>query len=279
MKQHQFLSLFTKPKPIIGMVHLAILAGQKGFCCEDYVIKQAKYDIAAWQEGRIDGLIIENWQEDALGVTIPKIRVDSMVRVVTALGKFIHVPFGINVLNNDYHAAYMIAKKTNANFVQFDVLVDSVVSNFVYNREAQKYPFAVNVDTKDVYRCAAKYGLTDLPILCGIHPKHYRMLDAAKTLEQSALEAAALGVGGIVITKATGVAPMAELFEKAKRVVKTPLGVGSGLTDINAHELLQYADFAIVGTFAKKDGITDRPVDVVRVKRLMQVVYDMANAE
>lgn len=277
--KNPFLSLFNAPKPILGMVHLGKLAGQKGYVSDDYVIEHAVADILAWQKGGIHGLIIENWQEDSLSATISEVRLHSLLRVVYALKPHIRVPFGVNVLNNDYRAAYILAENSGADFVQFDVLVDSVVSNFTYNIVAKKNPFSIRVDIDDVRRCAAEFKLSDLPILAGIHPKHYHMLDRTKTIEQSAIEAETYGVGGIVITKATGVAPTTRVFKEVKNVVTTPLGVGSGLTAVNAPVVLPFVDFAIVGTFAKENGITDNPVDIVRVKLLMDVVYDMANTK
>jgi membrane complex biogenesis BtpA family protein len=270
-----FVSLFSVPKPIIGMVHLGKLAGQEGFVSEAAVVDIARRDILAWQDGGISGLILENWQEDAIGATIPKERIGSMERVCQALTEWITVPFGINILNNDYDAAFRIAKSIGASFVQLDVLVDIVRSDFTYNDAAKRHPFVVDVNVQDLRQSAKTYGVSGIPIIAGIHPKHYQLVDASKTIEQSAIQAEQYGVGGIVLTKATGVAPVFDMVAKVRHVVSTPIGIGSGLTDTNASALLSHADFAIVGTFAKVDGITDNPVDIVRVKRLMGVVYDI----
>jgi membrane complex biogenesis BtpA family protein len=276
MKHESFLSLFEASKPIIGMVHLGKLAEQDGFISENAVVESARHDIDAWQRGGVNGFIIENWLEDSVRPTIPRERAKSMERVSQRLRPWIQVPFGVNVLNNDYNSAYRIAGKTGASFIQLDVLVDRVVSDFMYNDAAKKHPFTIDISAMDVRRSASKYGLPGLPILAGIHPKHYRLLDMGKTIEQSAREAQAAGVGGIVLTKATGVAPMADVFTKVRQAVDTPLGLGSGLTAENASELLPFADFAIVGTYAKIDGVTENPVDEHRVKRLMRVVYDIS---
>lgn len=270
-----FVSLFSVPKPIVGMVHLGKLAGQRGFISEMSVIEAARVDIQAWQDGGISGLILENWQEDALGATIPNERIASMERVCQVLTQWITVPFGINVLNNDYDAAFRIAHTVGASFIQMDVLVDIVRSDFTYNDAAKRHPFIVDVHGDDVRQSAKKYGVSDIPIIASIHPKHYQLVDASKTIEQSAIQAEQCGVGGIVLTKATGVAPVIDTISRVRRAVSTPIGIGSGLTDINASALLSHADFAIVGTFAKVDSITDNPVDSARVKRLMHVVYDI----
>ncbi len=274
MKHESFLSLFPVRKPVLGMVHLGKLAGQPGFAGEETVIREARRDIQSWQRGGINGLIIENWQETAVRRFLPRARRQSMLRVVEALVPHITVPFGVNVLNNDYVAAFGIASRTGASFIQLDTVVDVVVSDFTYNDRAKAHPFVVDVDVAHLKKSAKHYGCATLPILAGVHPKHYRMLDAQKSLEQSVRESESVGVSGVVITRATGTAPFTETFVRARRVSQIPLGVGSGLSPENASHLLSVADFAIIGTYAKIDGVTDTPVDPDRVRRLMQVVYD-----
>ncbi len=267
-----FLALFSVPKPVLGMVHLGKLAGQDGFTSETEVIRAARADIRAWQRGGIHGLIFENWLEDAVTPFVPRPRRASMSRVIAALVSELTVPYGVNVLNNDYPAAFAVARDTGASFIQMDVTVDRVRSDFRFNEAAIAHPFTVDVSWPRVSKSARYYGVTGIPILGGIHPKHYLLLEPGKTIEQSATEASRRGIAGLVITKATGRAPLAERFEAVRRVVSTPLGIGSGLDPETAPALLPVADFAIVGTYAKKDGITDNPVDAVRVRHLMEVV-------
>ena len=46
----------------------------------------------------------------------------------------------------------------------------------------------------------------------------------------------------------------------------------TGVSEKNASKIMSVADAAFVGTWIKKDGIFENPVDVERVKRLMEVV-------
>ena len=46
----------------------------------------------------------------------------------------------------------------------------------------------------------------------------------------------------------------------------------TGVSEKNASKIMSVADAAFVGTSIKKDGIFENPVDVERVKRLMEVV-------
>lgn len=273
MKKERFLSLFPMRKPIIAMVHLGELAGQKGFVSENAVVEAALDDIYKLQKGGVSALLLENWKETSMVPTIPRQRRASMARVVSALRPHITIPWGINVLNLDYEAAYEIAAQNGASFIQLDTLVDRVQSDFQFNEAAKKHPFIVDIDIPHLRQVAKRYKRSRLPILAGVHPKHFTMLDEKKTLEQSARQSHRRGVGGIVITKATGQAPLKEAFVRVRAVVPTPLVIGSGMDAGNATDLLSVADGAIVGTYLKQGGNTDNPVDLDRVKQLMDVVH------
>ena len=51
-----------------------------------------------------------------------------------------------------------------------------------------------------------------------------------------------------------------------------PLLIGSGTNTENVVEFLQYADGIIVGSSLKKDGVMENPVDIERVRALMNKV-------
>src|SRR5437867_4207044 len=59
---------------------------------------------------------------------------------------------------------------------------------------------------------------------------------------------------------------------RAKRLATRPLLIGSGTNTENVVEFLQYADGIIVGSSLKKDGVMENPVDIERVRALMNKV-------
>lgn len=265
--------IFAKKKPVIGMLHLDYLLGSAGFRGLDFVISQALKDIKALEGGGIDGILIENGKEDSIGAFVSPETATSLAVVAHVLAKKIHVPFGINVLNNDYKTALSIAALTKTDFIQLDVFTDFVKSNFVHSPMASKNPFEIKVDTNKIHQYAKKEGLENLPIFVFIQPKHYLLLEKGKTIEESAIQAIEAGASGLIITKATGEAPTTDLIKRAKRVSKdVPVGIGSGFSVENAEIFLSAADFAIVGTSIKIYSITDNPVDRERVENLMKVV-------
>jgi len=273
MKDNILNKIFNLNKPIIGMLHLDILLGSPEYKGLDYVVNKAKKDIDALQRGGINGILIENWKENSIGPFVQQETTASFAVVAYELSKYIKVPFGINVLNNDYKTALAVAALTNASFIQMDVFVDYVKSNFTFSQKGKKTPFKIKVDPKDVHNYARRLGLEKIPIFVFIQPKHYKMLEKNKTIEESTKQAFKEGAAGVLITKSTGFEPSLELIKKAKSVAgNMPVGIGSGLSIENAKEYLSIADFAIVGTSIKVNGITNNPVDKERVKKLMKAV-------
>lgn len=275
MKKREILNkIYGVEKPVIGMLHIDDLLGAPDYKGLDYLIKRAKKDIQALQGGGIDGILIENWKEDSIGEFVSQESAVCLSWVVQKIVKDIKVPFGINVLNNDYKVAFSLAKLSGASFVELDVFVDHVVSDFVHSPIASKNPFEINVNLEDIHEYAKKIGASDVPLFVFVQPKHYKLIDKGKTIEKSVTQAISSGASAVLITKATGTAPTVELIEKAKLAAngKVPVGIGSGFSSDNAIEYLSVADFAIVGTSIKIGNNADNPVDGKKVEKLMKIV-------
>src|SRR3989454_10680861 len=82
----------------------------------------------------------------------------------------------------------------------------------------------------------------------------------------------------IVSGRMTGSAPDIEKVREAKRLATRPLLIGSGTNTENVVEFLQYADGIIVGSSLKKDGVMENPVDIERVRALMNKVHLLREA-
>lgn len=267
------ISFFEKQKPVIAMLHLGFLLGSPKFEGLDKVIDHAVSDIQALQENGIDGILIENWKENSVEEFVEPETAVCLATVLSELKKHITVPFGINILNNDYKVALSLAKLFSASFVELDVFTDHVRSNFSYSEDAKQEPFEINPHPKDILEYAKKINASDIPLFVFIQPKHYTMLDKEKTIDQSAKEAVQAGASAVLITKATGSAPTTDLILKAKTAIPDiPVGIGSGFSAQNASEFLPVVDFAVVGTSLKVDTITDNPVDPKKVQELMEIV-------
>ncbi len=269
---NQIAKIFKVKKPVIGMLHLGYLEGEN-FKGIDFVVEKALNDIEALQEGGIDGILIENWKEFSVGEFVSEQTAENFKEVVQKLAKFIKAPFGINVLNNDYKVAFSTAKLTGASFIEMDVFVDKVKSNFVNNTNAMETPFIIDPQPDEIWAYAKTIGAENIPLFAFVQPKHYIMLEPRKTIEESTKQAINNGVAAVLVTKATGFAPAVDLIKQVQQVAgDTPVGIGSGFNIDNAKDFLAVIDFAVIGTALKIDGETDNPVDKSKVTALMSVV-------
>ena len=110
----------------------------------------------------------------------------------------------------------------------------------------------------------------EVAICADVHVKHATPV-GTETLCDAAEDAWRRGRADAVIVSGarTGTPPgVVELQEVKERLGEAPVWIGSGLTADNASELLARADGAIVGTWLKRAGDVDGPVEKERVERL-----------
>jgi membrane complex biogenesis BtpA family protein len=234
-------------KTIVGVLHLDRLLGQPGFPGLEAVTAAAVADARLLAEGGVDALLVENFRDESPGPFVGPETVACLAPVCAAVRAATPLPVGVNVLPNDHRAAFALAALFDLAFVQLDVLVDPVRTDYTYSSAP---PFEVRVDLADLARARARVGAERVPLWGTIHPKHYALLDPATTLEASAARAGAAGAQAVVVTGArTGSAPDPERLARARRAAgELPVVVGSGLDASNAGALLAHADGAIVGT-------------------------------
>lgn len=259
--------LFSRPKPVIAMVHVHVARKPA-----PEAIRGAVEDAVRLQRGGVDGLLFENWGEhDYLDRRIRRESAETVAETIRQVRERVDLPFGLNLLPLDYEMDFELAQRFGARFIQIDTFVDRVVSDYP-NR------FILEVDPRKVLRLRRRLGLHDVALWVNIQTKHYITLPKNKRLETSAQQALAAGADALVVTgELTGKKTPLGKIKRAKEAVRgvgagVPLLIGSGFSIENAAELLPHADGVIVGTSLKVDGITDNPVDEERVQALMREV-------
>lgn len=268
---HTIEEIFKTKKPIIGMLHLGHLCG-KEFRGIDDISSNAIKDIEALQDGGINAILIENWKEESRDIFVNKDTEKNIYKVMEKLIKVLKVPFGFNILNNDYKLAFKLAKEFKGSFIELDVFVDKVQSDFTNNKDAKENPFIVDPKPNEIWQFAKSIEAENIPLFCFVQPKHYKMPEN-KDIKQSVREAIDNNASAVLITKATGSAPTVELIKRAKEEAQAfPVGIGSGFSFENAKDILPHVDFAVVGTSIKINNKTDNPVDETKVRSLMSVV-------
>jgi len=257
--------IFSVSKPIIGMVHLPPLPLSPRWKGADYneLIEFALADAQALSAGGVDGIILENQNDNPFLIhDVPLVTVAFMAAIGRELKNQLTVPLGINVLFNDGQAEMAVAKAVDAQFVRAEVFVDASWSDSGYMA-----PIA-----PDMLRLRRELE-TSVLIFADIQGK-YTIPASPRPLAESAREAEHRGLADALIVTgvATGKSASPQDFREVKQAVQIPVLAGSGLSPENASELLPEIDGAIVGSYFKRDGKLENPVDVERVRIMMDAI-------
>jgi len=257
-----FGEIFSRSKPVIGMIALPPLLGYAEFPGMDTTIERALIDLQTLQEGGIDGVCVENDYDRPHQLTVGPEVVASFTRIAQEVARHAQVPVGLQVLLNDWRASLAIAKTIGASFVRLDFFVDRVrIAAGVIDPE----PLAVIAYRKQIHA-------ENIALFTDIQVKYSELLEEGKTLAASAQQAFTHGADAVVVTgRLTGEPPkVADLKETRSAISDSPLLIGSGLTTENAGDLMPYADGAIVGTAFKNSTAMKERIQPARVRALMK---------
>ena len=257
--------VFDVRKPIVGMCHLPALPGDPGYDAPggmDAVLAHARRELAALQDGGVDGILISNeFSLPYLTKTEP-ITAVVMARVIGELRSEIRVPFGVNVLW-DGIASIDLAMATGASFVR-EVFTGVYASDFgLWNTEVGR-----------AARHRARMGASHVRLLYNVVPEGAAYVadrDLAQMTRSTVFNGAPDGlcVSGLTAGASTDTSTLKVVKENAGDV---PVFVNTGVRPDTVAESLEHADAAIVGTYFKRDGKFANDAESARVAELMEVV-------
>ena len=251
--------VFRVDKPILAMLHLGGSAG-------DRVHERARREIEQYYANGVDAILVEDyfgsprdveWALDYLSCAYPE------------------QVFGVNLLG-DPEQAFVLAEQYGATFLQ----IDSVCGHL---RPGQ-YMSGHDVDDLYAKTCDGDFArrLRELRalhphvfLLGGVRFKYQPVLSGRSVEEDLALgkeRCDAVVVTGTGTAVDTGVEKVRQFRDE---LGDYPLFVGAGMTDQTCREQLALADGAIVGSYFKEGGLTEAPVDPLRVRRFMEAVLDV----
>lgn len=268
-KPNRLAQLFSQPKPLIGTIHSLPLPGAPRYSGEpvEMIYEHAVKEALSYKEGGIDGLIVENGGDlpfakpDKIGPeTVAVMAVMThLVRVATGL------PVGVNCLATAAVQSLAIAKAGGAHFIRVNQWVNGYVANegFIEGQSA------------DAARYRSLISARDVAVLADVHVKHgSHAIVGDRPVPEQARDAEFFDADVLIATgNRTKDATPIEEIEAIRAGTVLPVIIGSGLTADNAYGLMSCADGAIVGSSLKKDGNWWNPVEVDRVKRLVEVVW------
>ncbi len=260
--------IFHTKKPIIATLHLKPLPGSPLYQGPGLTeaIDAALYDARMYKEGGVDGIIIEN------GGDLPFSKpgdvgyetVAAMTRITDLVRKEYQIPVGINTLANAAIPALAVASASEASFIRCNQWVNAYVANEgIIEGAAAK-----------ALRYRSMIRANQIKVFVDVHVKHgSHSIVADRTLMDQTRDAIFFDADVLIATGSrTGDATPIDEILGIKEHSPLPVIIGSGLDPQNVNELFKVADGAIVGTFFKRNAYWWEPVELDRVKKLMDQV-------
>jgi uncharacterized protein len=270
-KSNAIVDIFKTDKAVIGMIHLKPLPGAPHFKGGnlDEVFEFAMHDVRTFEEGKVDGLIIENaWdipfsKPEDIGMET----VAALSALAVKIKQATMLPFGINCLANGAIPALAVAKAADIPFIRVNQWVNAYVANegFVEGPSAKALRYRANIKGDNI------------KIFADVHVKHgSHSIVADRSLAEQTRDAIFFDADILIATgNRTGDETSIDEVQVIKDNTMLPVIVGSGMSVSNAKKIMSSCNGCIVGSSLKKDGLWWNPVDLTRVKEFMEVIQEV----
>ena len=260
------MTLFSNPKPIIGVIHVGALPGtpRNSQTVSELVIA-ARNEARVYRECGVDGMIIENMHDVPYlrGEVGPEI-VAAMAVIGTEVKEAFALPVGIQILAGANIEAMAVAHAAGLDFIR-----------------AEGYAYAHVADEGLIQASAAKLlryrrmiGATRVQVWADVKKKHSaHAITADVNLGVTAETVEFMGADCVIVTgNVTGEPPKIADVQEAKSYSHLPVFLGSGISADNIAEFYEDADGFIIGSAFKVDGLWSNTVDPARVTKFMAVL-------
>ena len=263
-------TMFQKKKAVIGLVHFKALPGDPKYDEEggmEKVLEAARKDVVALQNGGIDGLLFTN--EFSLpypnGASFEMVA--SMAYIIGALKEIITVPYGVHLIG-DAKATLCIAAAVNAKFTRG-----------TYHGVYATSGGLLDTDGGAIHRLRHQLRIDDFKLVYYVNVESSADIGGRDPIE--ALRAVykldkpdALEVTGAVAGCQADLSLMQQVRDNFPQAV---IFASTGVTLESVDKVFELADGAFVGTYFKKDGIFENPIDEDRVKNFMDHVHEITS--
>lgn len=259
-----FAELFTTPKPLIACIHLQPLPGAPRYQGSmGQVIDTALTELDIYRQHNVNGIIVENFRDAPFYPgPLPAETIAGLTAVTYEIVRHFNGPVGVNALRNDGAAGMAIATAAGARFIRVNVHLHAVVADqgIIQGRahETLRLRAALN---------------SNVLIFADAGVKHASPLGSRPLADETSdISERGLCDALIVSGTATGAETDIADIETVSRNTPLPLLIGSGATPDNLPGLIDKIDGLIVGSYFKKDGHADNPVDPERVKTFSEML-------
>lgn len=259
-------SLFSRPKPVIGVIHVGALPGTpRSSQTVSELISSARNEAKLYRESGVDGVIVENMHDVPYlrGEVGPEI-VAGMTAIATEVKRECALPVGVQLLAGANIEAMAVAHAADLDFIR-----------------AEGYAYAHVADEGLIQASAAKLlryrkmiGATRVQVWADVKKKHAaHAITADVSLGETAETIEFMGADCVIVTgSATGKPPNVADVQEAKSHCHLPVFLGSGITENNVAEFYDNADGFIIGTAFKLDGLWFNTVDPARVMSFIEKI-------
>ena len=257
-------SLFSRPKPVIGVIHAGALPGTpRSSQTVAELIASAKQEAQLYREAGVDGVIVENMHDVPYlrGEVGPEI-VAAMTAICIEVKTECRLPVGVQILAGANIEAMAVAHAAALDFIR-----------------AEGYAYAHVADEGLIQASAAKLlryrrmiGAERVQVWTDVKKKHAaHAITADVSLGETAETVEFMGADCVIVTgSATGKPPTVADVKAAKSHCRLPVFLGSGIDENNIAEFYEHADGFIVGSAFKVGGLWSNGVDAARVVTFMK---------
>ena len=260
-------SLFSIPKPVIGVIHVGALPGTpRGSQTVAELVVSAKEEAKVYKECGVDGVIIENMHD------VPYLKAavgPEIVAAMTAIGIAVKdecaLPVGIQILAGANIEAMAVAHAAGLDFIR-----------------AEGYAYAHVADEGIIEASAAKLlryrkmiGAGRVQVWADVKKKHSaHAITADVSLGETAETVEFMGADCVIVTgSVTGQAPKVADVQEAKSHCHLPVFLGSGVSERNIEQFYNEADGFIIGTAFKVDSLWSNTIDPARVLQFIHRLH------
>lgn len=262
---HWLKDCFGVARPLVGMLHAPPLAGSPRYSgswrkVQDHVLRDAEV-LAA---GGVHGLLLENYGDAPFFPgRVPSHVASCLTALAVKVRSAFDLPLGINVLRNDGCTALEVALAAQAQFIRVNILCGARVTD----------QGLIQGIAHELLRLRRDLNADDVRILADVDVKHSAPL-AARPIEEEVDDVLSRGLANALIVSgvATGKPTDAGVLKQVRTAAagRAPVFVGSGVSAENIDQLGPDADGFIVGMSLKREGRSEEPVDLERVRALMK---------
>lgn len=260
--------VFKTDKAVIGLVHMQPLPGDPYYDPEggmEKVIRMAREDVIALQNGGVDGLLFTNeFSTPYLNKVNPE-TVAAMAYVMGALREDVKLPYGNDCISDEM-ASIALASATNA-----------VFTRGVFHGTWSTNSGLISAGAGEAQRLKQSLHIPDFKLVYYLMPES--SADAggrdAITLMKSTYfldEPDAIAVAGVVAGQKPKVEDIRHCREKYPDAA---IFAATGVTIDNVENYMDYIDGIFVGTSFKKDGKFRNQIDQERVAAFMKKVREV----